>query len=184
MDDGEIIKLYLNRNETAISETEKKYGRLCISVANKILDSIEDSEECVNDAYLKLWNTIPPTEPKSLKGYLCKITRNLALMRLRYNNCNKRSSELAVSLSELEEVLPDNRINTSADDESIGSAVSEFLKKQRPVVRKVFVLKYLYFYTQKEIAEIYSFSEGKVNSMLCRTRKKLREYLVKEGIEI
>ena len=184
MDDVEIIELFFGRNETAISEAERKYGKLCMSVANKILDSVEDSEECVNDAFLKLWDSIPPTKPSSLKGYVCKITRNLALMRVRYNNCQKRSAELAVSLSELEEVLPDDRISQSVDDEEISRAINDFLAKQKPIVRKVFVLKYVYFYTQKQIAEHFSFTEDKVNSMLCRTRKKLREHLVKEGIEV
>ena len=105
-------------------------------------------------------------------------------MRLRYNNCQKRSAELAVSLSELEEVLPDDRISQSVDDEEISRAINDFLAKQKPIVRKIFVLKYVYFYTQKEIAEHFSFTEDKVNSMLCRTRKKLREHLVKEGIEV
>ena len=180
MNDGEIIGLFFDRNEAAISETERKYGRLCLNVAKRILKSAEDSEECVNDAFLRLW----PTEPKSLRGYVCKITRNLALKRVQYNNCQKRSSELAVSLSELEEILPDNRISASADNNDIGRAIDAFLKKQRPIVSDVFVLKYVYFYTQKEIAERFSFSEDKVNSMLFRTRKKLRDYLIKEGIEL
>lgn len=184
MNDGEIIGLYFDRNEAAILETERKYGRLCMSVAHRILDSTEDSEECVNDAFLRLWNSIPPAEPKSLKGYICKITRNLALKRVQYNNRKKRSSELAVSLSELEEILPDNRISTSVDNNDIGRAIDEFLKKQRPIVCTVFVLKYVYFYTQKEIAEHFSFSEDKVNSMLFRTRQKLRDYLIEEGIEV
>ena len=184
MDDVEIIGLFFDRNEAAISESERKYGKLCMSVANKILDSTEDSEECVNDAFLKLWDSIPPTEPSSLKGFVCKITRNLAIMRLRYNNCQKRSAELAVSLSELEEVLPDDRVSQNVDNEEISRAINEFLSKQQPVVRKIFVLKYVYFYTQKEIAKHFSFTEDKVNSMLCRTRKKLREHLIKEGIEV
>lgn len=184
MDDVEIIGLFFDRNEAAISETERKYGRLCLNVAKRILGSTEDSEECVNDAFLKLWNSIPPAEPKSLKGYICKITRNFALKRVQYNSCQKRSSELSVSLSELEEILPDNRISASADNNDIGRAIDAFLKKQRPIVSDVFVLKYVYFYTQKEIAEHFSFSEDKVNSMLFRTRKKLRDYLIKEGIEL
>ena len=184
MNDVEIIGLFFDRNEEAISETERKYGRLCMSVANRILDSAEDSEECVNDTFLRLWNSIPPAEPKSLKGYICKITRNLALKRVQYNKCQKRSSELSVSLSELEEILPDDRVSTSVDDEEIGRAINDFLAKQKPIVRKVFVLKYVYFYTQKEIAERFSFSEDKVNSMLFRTRKKLRDYLIEEGIGV
>lgn len=184
MDDEEIIKLYFDRNETAISETEQKYGRLCMSVANKILDNAEDSEECVNDAYLKVWDSIPPNEPKSLKAFICKVTRNAALSRLRSEACQKRSAELTASLTELEEILPDDRVNSSVDSGEIGMIIDAFLRKQRPVVRKVFVLKYVYFYTQKEIAERYSFSEDKVNSMLSRTRKKLREYLIKEGVEV
>ena len=89
-----------------------------------------------------------------------------------------------MSLSELEEILPDDRISSSVDDEEISKAINDFLAKQQPIVRKVFVLKYVYFYTQKEIARHFSFTEDKVNSMLCRTRKKLREHLIKEGIEV
>lgn len=184
MDDENIIKLFFNRNESAIHEIEQKYGNLCLCVANRILKNAEDSEECVNDTFLNVWNSIPPTKPDNLKGFVCKITRNLALMRLRHDSRQKRSAELSVSLSELDEVLPDNRINPSVDDGEIAEAINSFLLKQRPHVRKIFVLKYFYFYTQKEIAEHFSFSENKVNSILFRTREKLREYLEKEGIEI
>ena len=110
MDDLMIIELYFERDEKAIKETDKKYGRLCFTVAINILGNDEDSEECVNDTYLSVWNKIPPTRPNNFMAFICKITRNLSLKRLDYNKAMKRTPESFVSFTELEDVLPDNSI--------------------------------------------------------------------------
>lgn len=105
MDDLTIIELYFDRSEQAIDETDKKYGKLCRSLAGNILPSDEDAEECVSDAYWSVWNAIPPTRPNNFTAFLCRIVRNLSLKRLDYNTAQKRNGNVTVPLSELEEVL-------------------------------------------------------------------------------
>ena len=102
MDDLTIIELYFDRSEQAIDETDKKYGKLCRSLAGSILSSDEDAEECVSDAYLSVWNTIPPTRPNNFTAFLCRIVRNLSLKRLDYNTAQKRNGNVTVPLAELE----------------------------------------------------------------------------------
>ena len=104
MEDYEIIELYFQRNEGAIAETDAKYGKLCFSVANRILENNEDSEECVNDTYLNAWNKIPPTRPNHLSAFLCKITRLISLKKLEFSSALKRTSTVIVSFEELEGV--------------------------------------------------------------------------------
>lgn len=184
MDDFMIIKLYFERDEKAIKETEKKYGRLCFNVAVNIIGNEEDSEECVNDTYLSVWNKIPPTRPNNFMAYICKITRNLSLKRLDYNRAMKRTHELVVSFTELEDVLPDNNIMSNVEDAQIGRLISRFLNHEKPASRAVFIRKYWFFDSISDIAARYSFSESKVKNMLYHSRNKLREYLKKEGIVI
>ena len=184
MDDLMIIKLYFERNENAIKETDKKYGQLCFTIAINILGNGEDSEECVNDTFLTMWNKIPPIRPNNFKDFICKITKNLSLKRLEYNKALKRTSEALVSFTELEDVLPDNSIMPNAENAQIGRVISEFLNHEKPAARAVFIRKYWFFDSIGDIAVRYSFSESKVKNMLYHSRNKLREYLRKEGIVI
>jgi len=184
MDDLMIIELYFARDEKAITETDIKYGRLCFTVAINILGNVEDSDECVNDTYLSVWNKIPPTRPNNFMAFICKITRNLSIKRLDYNKASKRSPESIVSFSELEDVLPDNHIAPNVENAEIGKLISEFLNREKPDSRAVFIRKYWFFDSVSDIAARYSFSESKVKNMLYHSRKKLRDYLRKEGIEV
>lgn len=184
MEDTQIIELYFARNPQAIQETGQKYGRLCFSVAHNILHSAEDSEECVNDTYLGAWNTIPPQNPNRLMAFLCKITRNLSLKRLDYNTAQKRSPELLISFEELESVLPDEAIQSRISDEDIAGAISRFLQTESAESRTVFLRRYWFCDSIKSIAQRYSFRESKVKSILYRTRTRLKDYLVKEGIAL
>ena len=184
MDDSKIIELYFARNEQAIRETASKYGKLCHSIAYNILNNHEDSEECINDTYAGVWNVIPPTRPKNLMAFVCKIARNLSLKRLEFMKREKRSSSILISLEELESVLPDERYAPDVSDEEVGKLISEFLYTQKEEVRNVFIRKYYFFDSIGEIAQRYSFTESKVKNMLFNTRKKLKDYLIKEGIEI
>lgn len=184
MEDLQIIELYFERDEQAIRETDEKYGRLCHSIAQKLLDNQEDTEECVNDTYWSVWNRVPPTRPQCLRAFLCKITRNLAIKRFDYNRAARRSPELCLPFSELEEVLPDRRINVQSSEEEIGRAISDFLRTEQPMSRVVFLRRYWFLDSIEEIARRYSYSESKVKSMLFRTRNRLREHLRKEGIEL
>ncbi len=184
MDDKRIIELFFERNEKAIRETDEKYGKLCHSISYNILKSREDSEECVNDTYVGLWNSIPPARPNSFISFVCKIARNLSLKRLEFIKREKRSPQVLLSLDELSQVLPDERYAPDATDEEVGRLISQFLRTQKEDARNVFIRKYFFFDSVAEIAQRYSFTESKVKNMLFYTRNKLKDYLIKEGIEI
>ena len=184
MEDLRIIELYFARDEQAIKETDAKYGRLCRSIAYHILNNSEDSEECVNDAYVGVWNAIPPTKPQNLMAFVCKITRNLSLKRLQSMLRQKRAHTVTVSLEELSEVLPDESIAHSVSDQEVARLTSEFLRNEKEDVRNVFLRKYYFFDSISDIALRYSFSESKIKNMLHRTRTKLKKYLIQEGVEL
>lgn len=184
MDDTGIIELYFARNEKALTETAEKYGKLCHSLAFNILNSYEDSEECVNDTYKVCWENIPPQFPKNLKYYLCKITRNLSLKKYEYLTRDKRSRNMTVSFEELEEILPDSLIADNIDNNEIGRLINEFLKTQDKETQNIFVRKYYFFDSVKDISKRYSFSQSKVKNILYRTRNKLKSYLESEGVYI
>ena len=183
MNDLEIIELYFERDETAIKETDAKYGRLCHSIAKNILDNEQDTEECVNDTYIGVWNAVPPTRPKNLMSFVCKITRNLSLKRLEARARQKRSAA-TISLDELAEILPDEKIAEGVSDGDLAKTISDFLRKENEDVRNVFMRKYYFFDSIGDIAQRFGFTESKVKSMLFHTRNRLRNYLIKEGVEL
>ena len=184
MDDLQIIELYFARDEQAIKETDRKYGKTCFRVAKNLLFNNEDSEECVNDTYLTVWNKIPPTRPNNFTAFICKIIRNLSLKRLEISNAMKRSADAIISLSEIETTLPDYSIAQGVEDEELAKLISAFLWSEKELDRNVFLRKYWFFDTISDIAERYSMRESTVKSMLFRTRNRLREFLRKEGIEV
>lgn len=184
MDDMRIIELYFERNEQAIKETDLKYGKLCHSIAYNILNNREDSEECVNDTYVGVWNAIPPTRPNNFIAFICRITRNLSLKRLEFIKREKRSADVLLSFEELAAVLPDERYAPNISDEDIGKVISKFLRNEKEDAKNVFIRKYYFFDSIGEIAKRYSFTESKVKNMLFYTRNKLKDYLIKEGVEI
>ncbi len=184
MDDLQIIELYFARDEKAIEETHTKYGKLCFNVANNILSNQRDSEECVNDTYLNVWNTIPPTRPNNFMAFICKITRNLSLKKLEFNTALKRNSNALVSFHELEEVLSDEHINPDIDNEEIGKLLTAFLRNEKEDARNVFIRKYVHFDSIGDIAQRYAFTESKVKNLLYHSRNRLKVFLRKEGIEI
>ncbi len=184
MDDIKIIDLYFARNEQAIKETDIKYGKLCFGLANNILRCHEDSEECVNDTYFSVWNSVPPTRPNNFRAYLCKIVRNISLKKLNYLLAAKRSRDLTVSLSELEEIMPSEHIPSEPEGKELGKIISDFLRKEKEDARNVFIRKYYFFDTIEDIAARYEFSESKVKNMLYHSRNRLKKYLAKEGVEV
>lgn len=184
MNDLSIIELYFARDEEAIKQTDIKYGKLCHSIAYNVLNNNEDSEECVNDTYIGVWNAIPPTRPNNLMAFVCKITRNLSLKRFEVQTRQKRSQEMLVSIEELVDILPDENIASSVSDEDIGKVISRFLRNEKDEIRNVFVRKYYFFDSISDIALRYSFTESKVKNMLYHTRTKLKDYMMKEGIEL
>ena len=184
MDDLQIIELYFARDEHAIKDTDRKYGKLCFRVAKNLLFNNEDSEECVNDTYLTVWNKIPPTRPNNFTAFVCKITRNLSLKRLEMSNAMKRSADAIISLSEIEATLPDRSIAPDIEEEELGKLISAFLWSEKELDRNVFLRKYWFFDSISDIAERYSMGESAVKSMLFRTRNRLREFLKKEGFDV
>ncbi|MCC8153562.1 MAG: sigma-70 family RNA polymerase sigma factor [Tannerellaceae bacterium] len=184
MDDLQIIELYFARDEKAIKETDTKYGKLCFNVANNILSNDQDSEECVNDTYLNVWNTIPPTRPNHFMAFICKITRNLSLKKLEFKMALKRTPNALVSFDELEAILPDNRMNPDIENEEIGKIISAFLRDESEEARNVFIRRYFHLDSISDIAARYSFTESKVKNLLYHSRNRLRKCLRKEGIEV
>ena len=183
MDDEKIIEMYLNRDESAIKETQRKYSSFCYSIAHRILLNHEDAKECENDTYLRVWNTIPPQKPNVFISYLSMITRGLALDRFRKNHAQKRNSNLIVSMSELEECIPDhNSIYDSLETEELARFISIFLRSLPQLECDIFLQRYWYFLSIKEISEYHGFGQSKVKMMLLRTRNKLFELLKKEGV--
>jgi RNA polymerase sigma-70 factor (ECF subfamily) len=185
MEDERIVEMYFERNESAIAETQKKYGRYCHAIARRILCSDQDSEECVNDTYLRAWEAIPPHKPTKLSVFLGKIVRNLALNRYAHNHAQKRFDGVEVALDELAEVLADPE--SEADDIQITSlreVLNGFLATLPADARIIFLRRYWYFCPIKDIAEGMGIGESRVKVTLHRTRAKLKEYLIKEGISI
>jgi len=184
MDDKQILELYNERSETAISETAEKYGKYCHYIAYNILYNIQDSEECVNDTYLKAWQTIPPHYPNKLSTYLGKITRNLALNRYKYYNRQKRGEgQTELVLDELLECVPAAESPEQAVEEKIlVEVLNRFLDDLPEEKMKIFMRRYWYMSPIKEIADDLEMGESKVKMILSRSRSKLKQILEKEGI--
>lgn len=182
MDDASIMDLFRQRDEQAIAEMKRKYEKLCFYVAGNILSQREDMEECVNSAYYEIWNNIPPDSPNDFKTYLCRIVRNIALNRLKYNSAEKRNPQFTVSIDEIAECIPSDT-DECLSDEKLAGAVSRFLRTQNEKHRKVFIRRYWYGDPLSKIAEYYGMKEKTVATYLFRTRKKLKTFLQKEGYD-
>ncbi len=183
MEDSKIIELYWERDESAIEETSKKYGAYCFSIANSILENTSDSEECVNDVYMKAWTTIPPQKPTLFDAFLAAITRNLSLDRYRRRSAEKRGGgNVELALDELRETL---KLRDESDKivEAIflGELLNRFLREIKPEAKTVFIRRYWMFSSTSAIAMDMGIGESKVKMILSRTRKKLSEFLEKEG---
>ena len=180
MNDQDIIKLYFERNERAIVETDRSYGKVCMQVSMNILDSRPDAEECVNDTYLKTWKSIPPERPNSLCAFVCRIARNLSLNRLRDMRREKRNSELTVSLEELEACIP------MPDEESpvLAEELAAFLKTEGETDRALFVGRYWFACSVEELARRTGMTKRAVHMRIFRTRERLRAYLTERGYSV
>lgn len=184
MEDKKIIDLYWNRCESAIAETDKKYGRYCNTIAFNILHNREDAEECVNDTYFKVWGVIPTLRPLKFSAFIGKITRNLSLNKYEYYHAQKRGQgETQVVFEELEGcVTGSGNVEDVVEDMLLTEKINQFLESLSAEKRKIFMRRYWYFSNIKEIAADYRMSESKVKMILLRTRNALKEYLEQEGI--
>ncbi|MBQ8789283.1 MAG: sigma-70 family RNA polymerase sigma factor [Oscillospiraceae bacterium] len=183
MEDEKIVELYFERNESAIERTSEKYGKRLRAVSNGILKDIETAEECENDTYLEAWNIIPPNEPKTyFYAFLARIIRNISLNCCRKKNALKRNAFVCELSAEMEECIPSpDDMDCRIDDMVFAEIINKFLSELDAEKRKIFVRRYWYMDSVTEISEKLLLSESKVKTSLFRTRKKLREFLEKEG---
>lgn len=182
MDDKAIIGLLFERSETAITELQGKYGRLCRKIAGNILNNDSDAEECVNDTYLGVWNSIPPNRPDNLMAYVCRVARNLALKKYHSNTAAKRNSQYDVALDELEECLasaasPEQEVITS----ELTGEIERFIDGLGKADRVIFVRRYYFSDSYEDIAKLTGLSAKNVSVRLTRIRAKLRDYLTERG---
>lgn len=183
MEDQRIIELYFSRDEQAIRHTADKYGAYCTAVSMSILHSEPDAEECVNDTYLKTWNSIPPTRPVSLKLFLARIVRNISINRHRALHSDKRNRDLEVSLTDLESCFPAPE-ELSGSGSQLADLLNAFLAEQSKTDRVIFVQRYWYHLSTADIASEQGISENAVWVRLHRTRERLRNYLVERGYKL
>ena len=186
MDDRRIVELFLERSEEAILETDIKYGRYCHKIAFNVLGNDEDSEECVNDAYMRAWGSIPPNEPDSMASYIGRITRNLALDKLRQKQSDKRGNgEVPVVLDELAEcVSGHDELERRQDSAEIAAAIDSFLDELNSVERGAFMRRYWMMEPIADVANRYDISVSKTTTMLFRLRNRLKKHFMKEGIPL
>ena len=180
MEDQEIIGLLFQRSETAISALQQKFGGLCRSIISRILTDSRDVEECTSDTYLRVWHAIPPQHPQRLDSFVARIARNTALDRYDYNTASMRHTGLTLAYEELAIYLPSHEKETDAVE--FRSFINRFLRGLPKTSRMMFIRRYWYGESVSEIANALECSEEKVKSTLFRTRKKLREAMMKEGI--
>jgi len=184
MDDRHIIKLLFSRTEQAIEALANAYGKRLYSIARNILGSDRDAEECVNDTYLALWNAIPPEEPDPLCAYAYRVGRNIALKRLRSNTAAVRRADYDLSLDELADCIPAGDLWERMEARELGSLLNRFLDGQSKENRIVFVRRYWFGDSVKNIARGLGLKERTVSARLSRTRAALKDYLNKEGYNL
>lgn len=186
MDDKDIVQLFFDRNEQAITETSSKYGHYCFSIARNILNNREDAQECVNDTYLNTWNNIPPHKPEILSVFLGKIVRNLSFNKYKSVHSLKRGGhEITLILDELTEIVSDKE---SVEDDIIRKelikTIDDFISTLSAEKKYIFIRRYWYSDKISEIAKKCGSTENSVHVQLNRIRKKLRDYLTERGFDI
>jgi RNA polymerase sigma-70 factor (ECF subfamily) len=180
MNDQDIIALYFDRNEQAIQETSHKYGAACMQVSMNILNSHPDAEECLNDTYLKTWNTIPPTNPHSLGAFVLRIIRNLSLNRLRDLRRLRRNRELTLSFEELEDCIP----SPEETNGELAELLSDFVERQGGTDRILFMGRYWFACPVQDLARRMNMTPNAVRQRLHKTRERLRAYLEERGYRV
>ena len=181
MDDHRIIELFWQRSEDAIAAAEEAYGNLCRGIAGNLLRIEEDVQECVNDTWHNLWNAIPPERPEKLKPYIARITRNLAMKRLTYHHAAKRQA-VTVSFEELEDCIPDGKsVEAALEGKELSRLIDAFLDTLDEESRNLFLRRYWFFDSIKQLARRFGMSESKVKVKLFRMREALKKYLEMEA---
>ena len=185
MDDLDIVELYHRRDERAISESDRKYGAMCRSISERLLGVREDAEECVNDTWLAAWNSMPPERPRSLGAFLGRITRNLSVSRWRREHAGKRYDGIDVMMSELEDCIPSTEsVEYTVERRLLGELISEWLDGLDRCDRAMFVRRYWYGDTVKELADAAGERANTCSQRLSRLRRELRDFLESRGAEL
>ena len=186
MTDKKIVELYFARSEDAISETDRKYGSYIRGLAMSVLGNVQDSEECVNDAYMRLWETIPPQKPDKLGAFAARIVRNIALNTVTRLSALKRGGgDSSTPFDEIADCLPSaESTEHTVENRELARILERFLGTLGREKQLIFMKRYWYFESVPEIAAEMNISESKVKMSLKRTRDRLREFLGKEGVEI
>ena len=182
MEDDEIVNLYWERQECAIEETKKKYGRKLLYVIRNILSCSQDGEEWENDTYLGAWNAMPDARPASLPAFLCRIAKNLAFKKYSYLSADKRNCDVEIAFDELEGVIGGQAVEQEIIAKQTADAINKFLEKKKPLHRKIFVRRYYFYEPARSIAAHSGLSQSAVKSILFRLRRDLKKYLEKEGL--
>lgn len=183
MDDQSIVQLFFERSERALAELDAKYGKLCHTLSRNILNSRQDAEECVNDAYLGVWNTVPPARPDPLRAYLCKIVRNVSLKLYHRKRAEKRNSAYDVAMQELEDCLPaPNTVESGVETKELARVIEGFLDTLSGENRVIFLRRYWFSDPYADIARRTGISEKSVSMRLVRIRKQMRQYLVEREV--
>ena len=185
MDDNSILDMFFARNESAISASREKYGGACTSLAYNILGNVQDTEEVLNDTFFAVWNAIPPEKPQFFSAFICKITRNLSLKKLRTRTAQKRRGNCELCLAELSECIPSAlNVEEEISARELSQILDKFLRGLEKTQRIIFIRRYWYMDSIEDIAKAFGFGQSKVKMMLLRTRQKLLNELTKEGIEL
>ena len=183
LEDAKIIELFFARSEFAIKELDTKYGKVCYKIAYNILSDHLDSEECVNDAYLGTWNAIPPQRPNPLLAFVCKIVRNISIMRHRTNTAMKRNSSYDIAMSEIEQSIVDpDTVEDTMEAKALARIIERFLDTLTEENRVIFMRRYWFSDSYADISKLTGFTEKNISVRLTRIRNNLRNYLVKEGV--
>lgn len=185
VEDEKIIELFFERSEQAIQELDNKYGKVCHKLSYNIVNNRQDAEECVNDAYLGAWNAIPPEKPNPLLTYICKIVRNISLKIYYRKEAAKRSSTYTVAMEEIEACIADpNTVETEVEARELARIIESFLDTLTVENRVIFMRRYWFSDSYREIAEFVGLTEKNISVRLSRIRQKMKEYLIEREVSI
>ncbi|MCI8353922.1 MAG: RNA polymerase sigma factor [Lachnospiraceae bacterium] len=183
IEDGKIIELFFRRSEQAIRELDEKYGKVCRKLSHNIVNNRQDAEECVNDAYLGAWNAIPPAKPSPLLTYICKIVRNISLKTYWRKEASKRRSTYTIAMEEIEACIADpNTVEIEIEVRELARIIESFLDTLTTENRVIFMRRYWFSDSCKDIAEFVGLSEKNISVRLTRIRKKMKDYLAEREV--
>lgn len=183
MDDEQIIEMFFSRDEQGICELDKKYGKMFRKLSGNILKSPEDTEECINDSYLGAWNRIPPERPYPLMTYICKIVRNISLKKYYSNTAKKRDSSYSIALEEIEPYIADvNSVEKQIEAAELSKIIEEFLDTLTEQNRVIFMRRYWFGDSCKDIGMYVGITEKNVTVRLTRLREKMKKYLIEREV--